>query len=255
MSTITSPRPSNPPTSLTSTPTTSRTTSPAAPTRRANRTALRDYYNLKSAAPIDATAPKSPQRDSNSPVFSPKVSELDAPNFDAEAYVKAVFANQGLEGVLRVEGGLINEIKGLDGERKALVYDNYSKLITATDTIRKMRSNMDPLTPTTSTLGPAVSYIAEMAGGLAMEGKGKNEGGEMSGVQTGKEHEEKRKRQTDTVRWVLGTARRLGGLLDEGRREEAKRDWDEIKVLLRKWEGVAGVEEVRDECERIMGRT
>lgn len=30
------------------------------------------------------------------------------------------------------------EIKGLDGERKALVYDNYSKLITATDTIRRV---------------------------------------------------------------------------------------------------------------------
>lgn len=32
-----------------------------------------------------------------------------------------------------------SEIKGLDGERKALVYDNYSKLISATDTIRKVR--------------------------------------------------------------------------------------------------------------------
>lgn len=30
------------------------------------------------------------------------------------------------------------EIRGFDGERKALVYDNYSKLITATDTIRKV---------------------------------------------------------------------------------------------------------------------
>lgn len=183
------------------------------------------------------------------------MSELDTPNFDAEAYVKSVFANQGLEGVLRVEGGLINEIKGLDGERKALVYDNYSKLITATDTIRKMRSNMDPLTPTTSTLGPAVSYIAEMAGGLAMGGKGMKEGGETSGVQRGKEQEEKRRRQRDTVRWVLGTPRRLGGLLDEGRKGEAEKDWDETKGLLRKWEGIAGVEEVRDECERIMGRT
>ena len=32
------------------------------------------------------------------------------------------------------------EIKGLDGERKALVYDNYSKLITATETIGKVSS-------------------------------------------------------------------------------------------------------------------
>lgn len=30
------------------------------------------------------------------------------------------------------------EIKGLDGERKALVYDNYSKLIAATETIGKV---------------------------------------------------------------------------------------------------------------------
>lgn len=31
------------------------------------------------------------------------------------------------------------EIKDLDGERKALVYDNYSKLIAAADTIGKVR--------------------------------------------------------------------------------------------------------------------
>jgi vacuolar protein sorting-associated protein 51 len=45
-----------------------------------------------------------------------------------------------LESVLKVEGALVNEIRGLDGERKALVYDNYSKLITATDTIQKVIS-------------------------------------------------------------------------------------------------------------------
>lgn len=34
-------------------------------------------------------------------------------------------------------GTVLLDIRGLDGERKALVYDNYSKLIAATDTIRK----------------------------------------------------------------------------------------------------------------------
>lgn len=105
-----------------------------------------------------------------------KESELDREGFDAEKYVAEVLGREGLEGVLRVEAGLIGgelfyccliftwegwaiqngglggegaahadgmvarlEIRGLDGERKALVYDNYSKLITATDTIRKVR--------------------------------------------------------------------------------------------------------------------
>lgn len=159
-----------------------------------------------------------------------------------------MLAGHGLEGVLRVEAGLVNEIKGLDGERKALVYDNYSKLITATDTIRKMRNNMDPLTPTTSTLSPAVAHIAETARGLvAGVGDGKS----------GKERKEaftKRRRENDTVRWVLGTPRRLEELLEAGNVEDAKKDWEEVQRILKKWEDVAGVEELRTQCEKTMGK-
>lgn len=37
-----------------------------------------------------------------------KESELDAESFDAETYVREVLAGQDLQGVLRVEAGLIN---------------------------------------------------------------------------------------------------------------------------------------------------
>lgn len=250
MATVTSPRTSNPSGSLASTPTTSRTTSPA-PVRRQHRAALRDYYNLTTAAPANATS-KPPPHPSEP---EPPSSELDASDFDADAYVKSVLAGHGLEGVLRVEAGLVNEIKGLDGERKALVYDNYSKLITATDTIRKMRDNMDPLTPTTSTLSPAVAHIAETARGL-VAGAGNGEAGKR--VDGRKEREEaarKRMREKDTVRWVLGTPRRLEELLEAGKVEDAKRDWEEIQKILKKWEDVAGVEELKNQCEKTMSKS
>ncbi len=48
-----------------------------------------------------------------------KESELDAEGFDAEAYVRGVLAGQGLEGVLKVEGGLINGIPAYLLEEKA----------------------------------------------------------------------------------------------------------------------------------------
>lgn len=38
------------------------------------------------------------------------------------------------------------DIKGFDGERKSLVYDNYNKLITATDTIRNVCQHFYNLT-------------------------------------------------------------------------------------------------------------
>lgn len=247
MATVTSPRPSNPSGSLTSTPTTSRTTSPA-PTRRQHRAALRDYYNLKAAVPNAAPSNPHPSEP------EPPSSELDTPDFDADAYVKSVLAGHGLEGVLRVEAGLVNEIKGLDGERKALVYDNYSKLIAATDTIRRMRDNMDPLTPTTSTLSPAVAHIAETARGLVAGAGDGNRRSEADGGEEEKEVGKAKRGQRDTVRWVVGTPRRLGVMVDEGRVEDAKRDWKEIQGILQRWRDVDGVEELRKNCEETMSK-
>ena len=143
MSTIASPRQST--TSLSTdqsrrpsldTTTRSQATSPARPARR-NKNALRDYYGLKATAPTDAS--NGQQRSSPDPVPETTLSELDAPGFGAEAYVRDVLARESLQGLLKIESGLINEIRALDGEKKALVYDNYSKLITATDTIRRVR--------------------------------------------------------------------------------------------------------------------
>ncbi|KAL8776331.1 MAG: hypothetical protein Q9213_008315, partial [Squamulea squamosa] len=171
--------------------------------------------------------------------------ELDAPDFDPEAYVRNILARESLAGLLKIESGLINEIRALDGEKKALVYDNYSKLISATDTIRKMRTNMDPLTPTTSTLAPAIAHIAETAAALANSLR-ERDSPEDEVVMGEKE------RQRQVVKWVLDAPKRLKGLVDGGRREEAMSDWEEVEWLLQRWRGVQGVDEIRRECLAVM---
>lgn len=99
--------------------------------------ALRDYYRLTKNPATSTSEASTPLHDDELVGAVPE-SELDVEGFDAEGYVKGILAKEGLENLLRIERVLINEIKALDGERKALVYDNYSKLITATDTIRKV---------------------------------------------------------------------------------------------------------------------
>ena len=172
------------------------------------------------------------------------------------------------------------EIKALDGERKALVYDNYSKLITATETIRKvfsppamsfpetsmsdgsppdlreadttqMRTNMDPLTPTTSTLTPAISHIAETASTIAASLQQRN--GLPQSTERAKHvpEEAEKEAQRQTVRWVLDAPRRLKQEVDCGQKEVAERDWEEVKGLLDKWKGVGGVEDVRMACVKV----
>lgn len=108
---------------------------------------------------------------------------------------------------------------------------------------------MDPLTPTTSTLTPAISHIAETATTLSESFK-KLAPPAQSDVFLAKK---KREQQREAVRWVLDAPDRLRRLREEGHIESARKDWELVKLRLEKWKGVKGVEEVRRECDDVMG--
>ncbi|CAA9965816.1 Vps51 domain containing protein [Pyrenophora teres f. maculata] len=265
MSTIASPRPSSSVRSPSLTRTSIDSSSSHRPPQavRRNRAALREFYGLKNGprdGTPDAKISEAPPRSQVALDDEETLTELDTADFNAEAFVEALLAKEGLKGVLKVEADLISQIRNLDSDRKSLVYDNYSKLLSATSTIRRMRGNMDPLAPTTHTLGPAISHIAETAASLSSslhesiqpkeEGLGISINVEQD--QRDKTEAEKKKRQKDTVKWVLDTPRRLQELLDQEQDEEAEKDWEEVSRILDKWKGVAGVEELRERCEEIM---
>lgn len=113
MSTIASPRPSitlsSRRTSVSTDTTTrsasvSRAPAPTSTNQRRNRAALRDYYGLKNATATESSTPTSEVP----PEDGVDDSALDKPDFDAEQYIKDVLAKEGLEGVLRVEAGLVS---------------------------------------------------------------------------------------------------------------------------------------------------
>ncbi len=112
------------------------TTGPLPVAKRANRAALREYYNLRAAAA--AAAP--PRIGVELPDSEVPVSDMDIPGFKTDEYVAKVVAENSLEDLLRLYTRVVGEVRALDAEKKALVYDNYSKLIAATETIRKVQT-------------------------------------------------------------------------------------------------------------------
>lgn len=112
-----------------------------------------------------------------------------------------------------------------------------------------MRTNMDPLTPTTSTLAPAVSHIAEIASTLSDSLK------KLAPPAPSDEAVAARKKakQRQLVRWVLDAPERLQKMRQEGHIESARKEWEQVKTHLADWEGVKGVDQVKEECEEVMG--
>ncbi|VVA39980.1 PREDICTED: vacuolar [Prunus dulcis] len=76
---------------------------------------------------------------------SSKYATLDAINttsFDPNQYMHLLVHKSNLEGLLQKHVEMAAEIKNLDTDLQMLVYENYNKFISATDTIKQMKSNI-----------------------------------------------------------------------------------------------------------------
>jgi ATP-dependent Clp protease ATP-binding subunit ClpA len=118
---------------------------------------------------------------------------------------------------------------------------------------------MDPLAPTTHTLSPAISHIAETAASLSSsihslppQPQGLGIEVHVDGEEEEAETTEQRKKEKETVRWVLDTPRRLQALVEADKEEAAEQEWNEVSRILDKWSNVPGVKELRLACEAIM---
>ncbi|KAK4203523.1 Vps51/Vps67-domain-containing protein [Triangularia verruculosa] len=202
-----------------------------------NRAALREYYNLrqqsqsKPTLPSISLPPSSPSlNDHPGPPPATPASILDSPSFSPETYLTSLLESSSLSSLLTTYTRLLSEIRALDAEKKALVYDNYSKLITATETIRKMRTTMDPLNPMAGTLDLVVARVYDMARDLRGEMRGFCDTTEQNGGR------EKKKETRRLVREVYRGMERMRGFVQQGDRVQAEKEWELPRRLLVRWQ-------------------
>ncbi|BFZ61512.1 hypothetical protein YB2330_002578 [Saitoella coloradoensis] len=198
---------------------------------KTKRKALRDFYGLNEAMKREKTA----------------LPEIDLPDFNPQNYVDDLLKTKTLKELLTVENTLVKEIRGLDGERKSLVYDNYSKLMDAASTIRKMRQSIDPVAPSTEMLGAAIEKIQRLSE-VARQKTTTSDGEVLT-----KDVDLARQRE-ELVTWVRQSPQRLEEVLQQGNAEEAERQWTKVQGILDRWSEVQGVKELRGRCEAIMNK-
>ena len=99
---------------------------------RRNRSLLSSYYGTEAGPDADVAAapPAADQDDSN----------IDGAAFDADKYVSSLLQQRSLEELVQRGNAMVSEIKSLDSDMQMLVYENYNKFISATDTIRQMKN-------------------------------------------------------------------------------------------------------------------
>ncbi|KAJ4954893.1 hypothetical protein NE237_011676 [Protea cynaroides] len=95
------------------------------------RDLLSSFYSSDPSIPTNATSAKSLSLDA-----------INTLSFDPDQYMNLLIQKSNLEGLLQRHVEMAAEIKNLDTDLQMLVYENYNKFISATDTIKRMKNNI-----------------------------------------------------------------------------------------------------------------
>ncbi|KAG8892848.1 hypothetical protein FRC01_013918 [Tulasnella sp. 417] len=126
-------------------------TSPIPPTPKGRaRDLLRKHYGLGLGVPTPTGNPSDPM-------------DVDSSAFDAKGYYDQLITVSTLSGLLKRENELVSEIRNLESDRQALVYNHHHELIAASDTIRAMKQRADSLDVDLEKLKAAFSEISRLS--------------------------------------------------------------------------------------------
>lgn len=87
---------------------------------------------------------------------------IDQSDFDPASAFVDLIGSHSLEELMLLQSNLASEIKSLDGNMQTLVYENYNKFISATDTIRSMKSHVENMEEEMKSLESSMLKVQEI---------------------------------------------------------------------------------------------
>ena len=95
-----------------------------------------------------------------------KMNDIDGENFDVDVHLQNLLKTETLPNLLQRSMDLRKETRTLDSDMQNMVYENYSKFIRATDTIRTMKDDVTVIETELDKLMVGMEQLGETSGTL-----------------------------------------------------------------------------------------
>ncbi|KAJ8384600.1 hypothetical protein AAFF_G00200370 [Aldrovandia affinis] len=89
--------------------------------------------------------------------------DINGPHFDPEVFLNKLRKECSLTELMDQESCMVKQIRSLDSDMQTLVYENYNKFISATDTIRKMKNDFKKMEDEMDCLSTNMAAITEFS--------------------------------------------------------------------------------------------
>ncbi|XP_037092492.1 vacuolar protein sorting-associated protein 51 homolog [Pollicipes pollicipes] len=116
--------------------------------KKPNNAALREFYQVKTSREMSEN----------------DLYDLNSPHFNPDMYLHQLLRESSLTELMDTEANVYKQIQSLDSDMQTLVYENYNKFISATDTIRKMKVDFKKMEDEMELLAENMKHITAFSG-------------------------------------------------------------------------------------------
>ncbi|KAI8087890.1 Vps51/Vps67-domain-containing protein [Gilbertella persicaria] len=200
---------------------------------RERNSILKKYYGIK-----DKVVDSSSQSQDNARPF-----DIDGNSFNSSKYFASLLKEKSLKELVEKNNQLVGEIREIDGDMKTLVYENYSKFISATDTIRKMKSNVESMESEMARLNENIAQISNQSKTINQElGPNRQKIQQLSNVHN----------SLKRLQFVFDLPNRLQHCLNKGKYSQAVKYYSKASRLLNHYQHMAAFKGIERDCMQIM---
>ncbi|KAJ7307501.1 hypothetical protein JRQ81_009524 [Phrynocephalus forsythii] len=199
---------------------------------------LKLYYGLPEPAAAAAASLAGPARGE---LGGP--TDINGPHFDPEAFLTKLRKECPLAQLMDCETDMVKQIRALDSDMQTLVYENYNKFISATDTIRKMKNDFKKMEDEMDCLAANMAVITEFSASISSTLQDQHEQiTKLSGV-----HSLLRKLQ-----FLFELPARLTKCVELEAYVQAVRYYSKARSILHQYQHMPSFRGIQDDCQKIM---
>ncbi|XP_040039101.1 vacuolar protein sorting-associated protein 51 homolog [Gasterosteus aculeatus] len=171
--------------------------------------------------------------------------DINGPHFDHEVFLNKLRRECSLAELMDQETCMVKQIRSLDSDMQTLVYENYNKFISATDTIRKMKNDFkkmeDEMDGLSANMAAITDFSASISGTLQDQHAQITK---LSGVHT----------LLRKLQFLFELPARLNKCLELQAFAQAVRSHRRARCVLQQYSHLPSFKGIQDDCHAIMDK-
>uniref|UniRef100_A0A1B6MLS5 Vacuolar protein sorting-associated protein 51 homolog n=2 Tax=Graphocephala atropunctata TaxID=36148 RepID=A0A1B6MLS5_9HEMI len=171
--------------------------------------------------------------------------DLDGQQFHPDMYMQKLLRECSLQQIMDQETEIVRDTLTLHSDMQTLVYENYNKFISATDTVRKMKSDFKKMEDEMDLLAKnmdSITSFSELISSTLQDSR--QQIARLSGIHS----------LLKRLQFLFKLPSKLKALMEEANYAQAVQDYLHTQRVLEQYGNLESFQGIQQECEEILGQ-